>query len=353
MSKFLVLTRVVTAFIGLFPVYFYFAYDSEKQRCHDWVVEIWIGIHARAKETDSKATAILSTVAELVETRLNSMFGSKLLSAQAVGVSSSLSLGTACIAVALSIAVILMMKANILPNDRSVLLGVATFCVICGLLFIGLALLPVRLKSRWVVPVTWIPLGIVIVPSIVVALVLMIRHAMTLPIFLNVFPLGMFFSLASDILVLSIIRKMLRYVSKANNVGAIAMAIFIQLAVIVFILAIPLLPGIYGLITSNINLTEVAKDTSAMASFKQFASFSLASSFFLNLSTVLIALIPVLTLAVILWQRLFWHCAGKLIYLIERHQVLKSNGFLFVFALLCFSYAFHLNLDTLKILLKL
>jgi hypothetical protein len=142
--------RVVAFLLGVFGLYLTcFLFEGEEGRWQNRLETLWISIDDRARMTDSRFTAVVSRVAQVLVKGYNRMFGEHLISFQAVGVSISSSLAFAM----LLSAIIDVSSAATLRGDLFLVIMLILACV-----FAILAILP-SLRPNWVTTLlAWTPL---------------------------------------------------------------------------------------------------------------------------------------------------------------------------------------------------
>lgn len=118
-------------------------YEDEEGRWQNRIDELWVSIDDRAKTAGSKAIAFFNKVAEVVTAGLDRLFGDRLFSVRSIGASTSYSFATALIVACSPI----VHRVNVNPLIYYPL----------GIFLIS-AITPTIFRSRWVVPISLLPL---------------------------------------------------------------------------------------------------------------------------------------------------------------------------------------------------
>jgi hypothetical protein len=312
-----IVARVAAFCLGGFFLYAAcFLFEDEEGQWQNRLEALWVTIHDRARITDSTFTAIVSRVADAVGKLYDRIFGRRLISFRAVGVSVNLSL------VAVSIMAMIGIHAQKPPDRLWVVLAVAV------LVSVLLTLLQSLYPNRLTISLVW---------SLFIGYVCAaLQDSHRTSRIAAALSLGLLISVISDIFLILWTRWALASVSKKLTVGGIFRCI-VRFGGYTCILALLPLPVIIAI---RMHLPE-------------FISFIFVAAILFDFSTAMLSLIPVLALLVVLAHRVFWPAVSRLVYPLARYGIFKSRKLLGAASGVCFSFAFGAAQTGLKDLLKL
>ena len=317
----LTLLHIVALLAGLLFYYVgLFMYEDEEGKLQSRIENVWISIHDRARESGSKSAALFGKVAAIVTKTFNAIFGQKIFSARFVGASFCYSFAALFLFGSLMLFVASPLGLFVKQPSQADLIAfqyVAIGFLIAGLLSLLLAILPTLWHSRWAVMLTLLP-----IIFYMFAFVTMIGlHA------LNTKRLGAFvgltLSLISDVLLLTLVRFTLRWVSAKASTWRIASAILTHLAIIYFLILVPF--AIPVVLSDDFRQSMVLTALVIMGGLNLFTG--LASSAFL------------LVLLFLLLHRLLWPVLSRIVYPLQRFHVIRNRKIMLSIGTACLLYS--------------
>lgn len=332
--------RTLAVPIGILAYLSCFMYEDAEGRWQNRIDAVWVAIDDREKLSGSKTSALFSTVAALVTRGFNRVFGRSMFSFQFIGVSTSYSFAGMFLSWALFFLHLSFMGVSSvaapLPETVSKGVGAAFLlgfgCLMIGLVCFLLAALPSLLPS-------FLSVGLSLIPGLLVV-VWVARVVQVHRLFGNQLALVAAFlaSLLSDVLLLVVVRFTVRLISAATTVSRIAVAVLIQLGVVVFLVVAPWEAGL--------SLTvKFGNHPTALAIFGVFVAG-------LNVFTGIMSCTFILVLLFVLLYKAFWPVLGRLLYPLARYQVVRNHKVMASIGTGCFVFAFPLMWIPVRSLLK-
>jgi len=236
-------SRVLAGIVGVVAFYFaFFLYEDEEGIWQNRIENLWISVYDRARVTNSTTTALFNKLAKVLQRTFSLVFGERLLSIQAISVSSALSIGTGVLcAVVLYRAEEQMVYSDLTSASepgvlyqilehllsRHVVGPLYSFAyeylipgrslsteLSCILICFGLAILPTLFKRKWAVRLSTVPLAFFLLRALTLSLERGVdMREDTRPFFLLV-PVILLLSVLWDFAAISVIRKLLVSVSE-------------------------------------------------------------------------------------------------------------------------------------------
>jgi hypothetical protein len=295
----------------------FFMYEDEEGKWQNRIEKLWVAINDREKlGGGSQASAFFNKVADVATRGFNRALGRRLFSVQLVGVSTSYSYAALFLGFSFGAMILTRPSRLVAPLPEAAAISLVThFVLILGMICLFLAVLPALVRSRWTVALSLLPLG----ANLFGFMGLTMRHT---PLDTHAAALlALVLSLLSDVLLLALVRLTVRRVSAKPSVSRIAIAILIQLGIIVLLVVTPW--ETVGRLRGAA-LTVVV----GVAVFNVFTG--LASSVFL------------LMLLFVLLHKAIWPILGKLFYALARHQVIRNRKIMASVGTGCFIFAWPL-----------
>jgi hypothetical protein len=287
--------------------------------------ELWIQVDDR-KLTIHETTKILFTkVADKVSRTFNRVYGTKLISIRTVGVSGSLSFASLFLTLGLGLGIliffILAYSATVdqkLLHAIPILVIVVIAFVLAGAFCLILAMLTIFFK-----PAIW---------PILSCLPTVFWLLGTYRLFHVHFKYGnqlgisatLLISIASDILLLGLVRQSLRWIMMRTSLQRIITALVIQVVTLFLIFYIPFKVPIQwqpGLPRKNLG-----QDLFILALF--------------NIPTAIASIAFVFSLVIVALHRLTWPLLSQWTYVLTRNDVLEKRKKIRAIGFLCLAYAF-------------
>lgn len=299
--------RVLAGLVGCVCFYLaFFLYEDEEGVWQNKIDGLWASIHDRSMLTDNTSTALFNKIGDTLNRSFDKVFGKPLFSWRSIGVSLSLSLCFISVG-AIPIAIIGLLPALALP---------AIFLVV---VFSRQPAKPWQLRVlRYA--------GFVLLPFVALGCVVIFVIIKIEPILLETaLPVYLLLTLASDFLMIAIIRKIFSSISTTVSVTRIIISMF-------------------GLLIFGVALMVIAPF--------YFGTFGIFLDL-MNLATTLYCLIPTAMLAIVLLHKITWPTLGRLTYPLCRHRVVSNKKVLISIGTLCLVLAFNLEHIGIKEFIKL
>lgn len=223
-----------------------------------------------------------------------------------------------------------------LPEAVSRAVGAASLlglgCLIIGLVCFLLAALPSLVPS-------FLSVGLSLIPGLLVA-AWVARVIQLHRLFGGQLALVAAFlaSLLSDVLLLVLVRFTVRLISAATTASRIAVAVLIQLGVVVLLVVAP--------VEAGVSLTaKFGNHPTALAIFSIFVGG-------LNVFTGIMSCMFILVLLFLLLHKAFWPVLGRLFYPLARYQVIRNHTIMASIGTGCLLFAFPLMWGPARSLLE-
>ncbi|MGD0325758.1 MAG: hypothetical protein ABSD45_18680 [Terriglobia bacterium] len=318
-------TAIALVVCGLAFYVSLFLHEDEEARIQDRIEEFWVSVSDRQKLTGSRSAALFNKLAGTVTDAFDRILGSRLVSVQLVGVSSSCAFACLFLTVGLIFAFLLhrlralpSLPTNLPANIGANLNIVSAFCLAVGLVLLIIAALPSVMPSRFTRLMS-------VLPALLLTFALFMLVRRHLP-FQHQFVLlvALFISTLSDIGLLVGVRQSIRWISEEVRPFKICAAILGQVATGVLVVWAP---------------SEISGHLSVRYGWKLFPEFLMAISVF-NVSTAIAALAFVLSLLVVLLHRMFWPIIERLLYPAARYKVVRNHKAMATLGAACVVVAF-------------
>lgn len=319
--------RVLSGCGGLLALYAaFFLFEDEEGRLQNRLEEVWVGIHDRAKQRGSTTAALLNSAGAKMDALMNRIFGKRLFGANAI--TTSLNLSAFGMVVAGAVIDVWRMGTFAFHSLPSFMLlsGLCLYAAICT-------------PSPRTFVVKVLP---IIVVTLVVGMV-QFQALATLPsgsdtaVLLEAIMLTgvtMTLSILSDIGVIVLIRRLSRYLAKHLSVVRLSTALSVLL----------LIPT-----TTALMFLWALQQRPAPSSVSSFVAYVAM----MNLTTAFFSLIPIAVIVGLLFHLIAWPVLSKLLYPGVRYGLVGSRKTLAAIAVVAFTFAFNLEHDGAKELLKL
>jgi hypothetical protein len=319
-------TRIAAGVIAFIAFYFaLFQYEDEEGVWQNRIENLWVSVYDRARVTDSTSTALFNKIGDVLRRLFVQIYGNRMLSIQAVAVSTDLSLGGAILlAVLMGIWYAHVGKQSDVPNLG---LGIA---VATGLL--TAAVLPAIFKKKWAVAASWLPiLGFLIAFS-----VSGLHGGLNAGLFYSTIPAVWLLSILSDFLAVIVLRTL--FASITRNIS-IARLLVLIIALVAVAIAIATSPVLVILALHNVVFLDTAGEVAELL-------------FLLNVTTLLFCILPLGMLLVVLIHRLIWPALSRLLYPVASRKVITNKKALVSVGSVSFIYALSAQIG-IKDVLKL
>jgi hypothetical protein len=317
-------SRIGAGVVAAMAFYFaFFLYENEEGIWQNRIENLWASVYDRAKITDSTSTALFNKIGEMLRNLFVRIYGKKMLSIQAVAVSTDLSLGGAILFAVLT-GVWSFLKGN-QPDVPNPGLGIV---VATSLLFC--ALLPHVFRKPWTIPAACLP----IVGFLIAFLVTGAHGGLAPGMFYSTIPVVWFLSIMSDFLAVIVLRKM--FASITRNIS-IAHLLLLIVALIGVSLAIAMSPVLVVFPIRNLVWTSDAAEIAQLL-------------FLLNVTTLLFCILPLAMLFVVLVHRLTWPTLSRLLYPVASRKIITNRPALVSSGSVCFLYAVTAQVGIEKVL---
>jgi hypothetical protein len=318
--------HIVALLIGAYIFYLTFVMrESTEGKWVNRIDEFWIRIDDRSKAVGETTKSLFNALAAMVATAFNRIVGVRVISPRLVGISGSLSFASAFFVVGTLFELLayfvlkypqLWKGSPDVHNSVPLFIGFgAALLLICGVLAL-IALLPVVFRSPFWAWMSCTPTFLVVLMFFRL-LYLHRINAVTLTI-----PVALVVSLASDILLLVIIRSSLRWMLADTKPLRMIGTIAIQTLIFTIVFLLPL--RLYF-------LNAVVNPRSSLSS----VGFLLV---LFNIPTALASVSLLLPLFFVLLHRITWPMLSQLTYILTRNDLLEKRKTLRTIAVCLIGY---------------
>jgi hypothetical protein len=335
MTVFLIALQKLAIVVG-FAAFFaaLFMYEDEEGKWQNRVEELWIAIDDRARITGRKAVALLNKMSDIVTAGLDRVFGQLLLSFRSIGASTSYSLATSCVIGVLNDLVI----HESLKNSVGFLYGT------CVLIFF--AIFPTILKSRWIMPISLIPISFLIIFGF--ADWWFLKKWRAAPIVLGSLAISFIF----DIVLIIAVRATIRRMAVGNKGWQLVVGMLLQCVCAVVVVVLPFGMAHLLIIIDTENMQERNAVVAALYERGSAIQLALLLSALSNVFTACVCLTLFFALAGVLLHRVFWPLAARAIYPLQRYEIFRNKKFLAFAGVACFVYGFQLQDPIIRMFLQ-
>jgi hypothetical protein len=322
---FLIASKILAIVVGCATVFAaLFMYEDEEGKWQNRIDELWVAIDDRARITGRKTVALLNKMSDVVTAGLDRVFGQRLLSFRSLGASTSYSFATACV-----INVIVILHDVVTQESTN---SVGFLYATCVILFC--AILPTVFQSRWIMPISLIPVSIPIIYGFADWFLERWHGA---PIVLGAFAI----SFISDVVLIIAVRATIRRMAVGNKGWQLFVGMLIQCGCAIVVVVMPLGMAVL-LILLDKNIKEI-NVTGGLWEKGSVIENALSLSALCNVFTACVCLTLIFALAGVLVHRAFWPLASRAIYPLARYEIVRNRKFLISAAVACFVYAFQLQ----------
>ncbi len=316
--------KIAMLIVGILLVYTVVAmFPDEEGRLQNRIENLWIAIDDKQKSKVGRAIAILNRVASYLTRVYNRVLGSRLISVQMIGVSSSSSIAGFFIFAALLLLTFLYLSlsrhAAVTPQFNAGLWLIGILCFVLGLVVLVFAALPSVIRNWFGRAVSLAPLLLFTYGS-----VLIVKRQRGALVSNQVTVLaGLVIGVMTDIFVLAAVRLSLRLLANTAKFMKIVWAVLVQVGALILIVLVPF--------EASTPLLSANKDS--------LGAKVLLSSMMFNFFTMLGILAFLLLLVVLMVHRALWPTLGRLVFSIARFKPLQNNRGLFaVIGFVCIVY---------------
>lgn len=302
-----------------------FLYEDEEGRIQSKVEDWWIRLSDGRDASRPWATTFMRGVAGLTEQGFDRVFGRRLLSARAVGVSICLSLS--------SLFLVLIYGVTFIHSPQARQVGASEPWMLFGL-FTIFGLIPALFKDRWVYLAWW---GLIFCALIGIGrFVIFAYERSPRLVTLGVVYLVLAFaaSLAVDVFYIALTRETLRRVAVADLFRGLILWIGASLVAIIIALWLPLKVGVDVL------------------TYAPGPGLAIMLSFMLNSLDLVVASAAVILALLLLAHRPLWWVAQRALYPVARYEVIKKKWPLFALGTALLFLPSHVGLIWIKELLE-
>jgi hypothetical protein len=330
----LTVLRILAVPTGCLTYYIaFFMYENEEGKWQNRMENLWVTIHDREEITGSKLLAFFNKISVVVTQGFDWIFGPRLFSLRAVGVSTSYSLAGLFLSGFFAFTILLWMNNPLdapLPEELVKHWRlVEAVCLLTIAFFSLLALLPSLSPSRWFGRLSLFPaffFGIGLLLALIER-----RHTWRIA----TVSAALLVSFLADIFLVALVRFTVRWILAKTSVSRIALAVLIQLGVIILITLAPF--------TIGTGLIETFGPRPAFIGVMMVA--------LLNTFAGLISFLFVLVLFFALLHKIIWPVLGRLFYPLARYQLVRNSKIMAGIGTACFIFAFPVLPDTVKSIL--
>jgi len=200
------------------------------------------------------------------------------------------------------------------------------FCLISGLTFCLLAVLPSIFPSRWAGALS-------IIPAVFFgATFLYMTKAHLWTTKRSAFLIAILLSLLSDVLLLALIRFTIRWISAKTTVWRITVTVLMQAAIVYFLVLVPF--AIPQALASEDSIPDLRQSATLMA---------LTVMGGLNIFTGIASSVFLLTLLFVLLHRIMWPILSRLFYPLARHGIFRNRKVLLRVGIACLLFVLPLH----------
>jgi hypothetical protein len=315
-------SRIMAGGVAGLAFYFaFFLYENEEGVWQNRIENLWASVYDRAKVTDSTSVALFNKLADKLNSMFNHKFGTTLLSIRAFAASFNLSTGI--MSLFLLIGMILVIKGPGPKEFLGFIYGLtAAFAVICFASFFFFFM-----PHQSTTPAPLRPL-LPLIPfalSVVGATCLLIIDPGETSL-MRLQPIVLALSFLSDYLAIMMMRKIFTSISQTVSI----------LRCVKLIAAFFLFPLLIDVFAPLAYAFGIWNDTMSRDPRYFVIEFVL-----LNISTVLLCLVPASMLVVVLIHKLIWPLLSRLLYPVASRKVITNRKALVSVGSLCVLYALN------------
>lgn len=343
MSKLLIASRIIAGMVSAILIYSsLFLYESEEGNLQNKLVDLWIRIDDAQRYALAKHTMLMRSVASLITSGLNRIFGGRAFSIQSIGVS-------ACYALAaLFLTMIILMQ---FVSGKRAEIPSSFWTISLGALILGS--IPAMMQNSlwiriWFVFLCGIVLFKVAIPVIEISSIVSSSDAPQLARVLYLFLISFGIGIILFTLSVVLIRQVLRHISMSNS--------FLRMALISLwsLLPIILMYGLLKLLEFRLSASSIPDipTSSALseADIKEwFNNWSIIIDIFLvlafilayltNLVIVLISSLFIILGLIMLLHRILWPTIQRPVYTLQRLGIAKRSKLVAALGTLLLVYA--------------
>jgi hypothetical protein len=343
-----IIGRVAAGCVAALAFYMaFFMYEDEQGRWQNRLNEFWVRVDDRAKITGRTSTALWNKISELVVNFLNKTFGKRLFSARSV--IASVNLSFVIIWVCLIIVLITSLafglpdrpsaqETKTLPLELLFLASLSAYSI-----KLSMSTTERRLTSR-IVPMLSVVVGLaVMLYQVFISSSAKLQQTGSL-ISTGSIILSLLLSIASDVLAIVVIRKVLALTTRTVSVskliaqGGILLLLVLSLAIGPLVLMIGAEALFDHLIAGQAKVVSQTVDNVGVA----MALF--------NMSTILYCCVPLIMALVVILHRMIWPAVAKGVYPLCQFKIVTNRKALIAVGSVCVIAAIHpsaLNLEKL------
>lgn len=306
--------KIAMLFVGVLLVYTVVTmFPDEEGRLQNRIENLWIAIDDRQKSAVGRAIAVLNRAASYVARVYNRILGSRLISVQMIGVSSSSSIAGFFIFAALLLLALLYLSLSrhiaVTPQFNAGLWLIGILCFVVGSVALLFAVLPSLIRNWFGRAVSLAPLLLFTYGSV---LVVARQRGAVVSNQLTVLA-GLGIGVLTDVFVLAAVRLSVRLIANAEKFIKIVWAVLVQVGVLILIVLVP-----FEVSTPLLSANKDSLGAKVLLSSMMFNFFTM-----LGISAFLLLLV-VLTV-----HRALWPMLGRFVYSIARFKPLQNNRMLF------------------------
>jgi hypothetical protein len=314
------LVRVIAGVVGFLALYTaFFIYEDEQGRLQSRLEEMWVRIHSRAIMVGSSSSAAFGTVAKLLDEGFNRLFGNRLWSLQAMSASTAWSL-TFVLGAAVPV-------SDDKPVPVFALYGFTTpartlYSEIAAIFALSI-LMPLMSSSKVSKAIGLMPLtvvGFVLGAGLVKAFN---NYSSRLAL---LFSLAVILSVVSDMMMIFANRSLIRYVGSYVSFKRILIVIVLQWALGFLLILLPIILWPISMTFFMLALLNI---------------FSLVFSLLLSAAMVGVCI-----------DRLLWPVIARLVYPLQKYEVVRNSKLLAAVGLPCILFAVHSSRVTVAAILQ-
>jgi len=304
----------------------FFMYEDEQGKLQNRIENIWIAVNDKQKASADKATVLFNKVADVVRRVLNRILGTKLISIQMIGVSSSASFASILGLVGLALLILRHMGFS-----RHVVVADPLFypaLLLVGLLLLVLSFINLVFASLPSIYPSAFTRILSLVPVSLFSIGLLSPGKARLPgSNLLVLFSALLISVLSDVLLLSAARLSIRWISTSDDRSKILLAFLVQVLIVVLLIVVPFQLAATFL-TRNPN-SVTAKILVSVGGLNVFTAFA-ASAF-------------AFAMVIVVLHRAFWPILDRIIYAVARFTIIRNRMLMSSLAVIFVSYGLSLT----------
>ncbi len=312
--------HIVAAIVGLYVLALTFVMrETSEGKWVNRIDEFWIRVDDRRIAAGGLWLSLFNAIASKLTRVFNRIVGEKMISLRLIGISGSLSFTSMCFFCALFFAVIsyLFIKyrdvlkphvpitTNLDATTGGLIIGFLLFALF-ALVFGLLACLPIIFKSRVWVWLSCLPTGLMLLFFLRIVYMRMLTMG-RFTIFLTVF-----ISLASDVLLVTVIRQSLKWITRRISPGRVSGAIAVQLLLVAITFVLPI-------------LLVILRANQKPASNLSVGALTLT---LFNFPTAVASICFIASLVFLIIHRFTWPTMERLVYIFTRPEVLEKRWLL-------------------------